>query len=103
FFSGISVVLHSFPTRRSSDLLSCGCPVSLDTPFTMVLPRLLFTKSKIPSMFSSFGDCYRIIRLRYKKCLNGFSIKALNFQQSVRSEEHTSELQSRENLVCRLL
>src|SRR5690606_40764108 len=28
---------------------------------------------------------------------------ALNFQGALRSEEHTSELQSRENLVCRLL
>src|SRR5690606_42070256 len=27
---------------------------------------------------------------------------ALVFQSTVRSEEHTSELQSRENLVCRL-
>src|SRR5690606_39662084 len=27
----------------------------------------------------------------------------LNFRLSKRSEEHTSELQSRENLVCRLL
>src|SRR5690606_41733558 len=29
--------------------------------------------------------------------------KRLAFQDLVRSEEHTSELQSRENLVCRLL
>src|SRR5690606_39340894 len=28
---------------------------------------------------------------------------ALNYNLTVRSEEHTSELQSRENLVCRLL
>src|SRR5690606_40180355 len=29
--------------------------------------------------------------------------EAVLMQKSVRSEEHTSELQSRENLVCRLL
>src|SRR2546430_13748937 len=31
------------------------------------------------------------------------SSKALNVGDSVRSEEHTSELQSQSNLVCRLL
>src|SRR5690606_40550036 len=33
---------------------------------------------------------------RYSKVVN-------NYDQAYRSEEHTSELQSRENLVCRLL
>src|SRR5690606_39686454 len=31
------------------------------------------------------------------------TIRPLAWQRSKRSEEHTSELQSRENLVCRLL
>src|SRR5690606_40171196 len=31
------------------------------------------------------------------------SCKALRYPSPIRSEEHTSELQSRENLVCRLL
>src|SRR5690606_41483132 len=33
----------------------------------------------------------------------GVATSALEMQQNARSEEHTSELQSRENLVCRLL
>src|SRR5690606_41379689 len=34
---------------------------------------------------------------------HGFTVDASSLPQGVRSEEHTSELQSRENLVCRLL
>src|SRR5436309_4774052 len=34
---------------------------------------------------------------------DGFSYRILYIARLVRSEEHTSELQSRENLVCRLL
>src|SRR5690606_41398890 len=76
--------LHSFPTRRSSDLRrraagpiagkpptrrwQCGAnrPISALMPTATILPPL-----------APFA--------------------------AVRSEEHTSELQSRENLVCRLL
>src|SRR5207302_9345249 len=62
--------LHSFPTRRSSDLKSAliPLPVSLTVIWTSEFRR--------SSRTSTRPD---------------------------RSEEHTSELQSRENLVCRLL
>src|SRR5690606_41763684 len=85
--------LHSFPTRRSSDLeppedtLETGM-ASLpqqsgifgtimfgDSP--VLSPSILLTRLRLPNRLC-FGD-------------------------STRSEEHTSELQSRENLVCRLL
>src|SRR5438105_12208654 len=33
----------------------------------------------------------------------GFEIEAATLEEALRSEEHTSELQSREELVCRLL
>src|SRR5207302_10505043 len=72
--------LHSFPTRRSSDLwrtrrrkalaisaLLCWHALQLAVPF-----------SQRPIMPAPPASCSR-------------------------SEEHTSELQSRENLVCRLL
>src|SRR3712207_8573717 len=42
----------------------------------------------------------------HMEALNKFTMKALNDTQhslSLRSEEHTSELQSRQYLVCRLL
>src|SRR5207302_10299646 len=59
--------LHSFPTRRSSDL----CPRS----------------GSLQSLHASG----RALGLAIVVSVSG------------RSEEHTSELQSRENLVCRLL
>src|SRR5690606_41643925 len=42
-------------------------------------------------------------RVREIQSLNEQGIKVFNLQVDKRSEEHTSELQSRENLVCRLL
>src|SRR5690606_41985148 len=68
--------LHSFPTRRSSDLIQKS--VSL---YGGTITRVLMEDYKIePDLIG------RSLELYYR-----------------RSEEHTSELQSRENLVCRLL
>src|SRR5436309_9392685 len=67
--------LHSFPTRRSSDL-RVGAP-------RPDRPRLRADSARR-------GTC----RVSSHKKLR---------QELFRSEEHTSELQSRENLVCRLL
>src|SRR5690606_41452733 len=65
-----SLDLHSFPTRRSSDLwLIDDCPTACALPPVM------------PPVTTGAPHVYRVPR----------------------SEEHTSELQSRENLVCRLL
>src|SRR5436309_11789602 len=46
-----------------------------------------------------FRSCWRTTRLRRSVTTSGPPSAAV----SARSEEHTSELQSRENLVCRLL
>src|SRR5699024_12416488 len=73
--SGALRDLHSFPTRRSSDLLSRRPPRSPDRPPTWVL-----TPSRGP-----------------------FWPHPCSPRASRRSEEHTSELQSRFDLVCRLL
>src|SRR5688500_19522672 len=59
--------LHSFPTRRSSDLVPCNAPT-----------------------ISKRGRPLRSPKRRFIRVLR-------------RSEEHTSELQSPCNLVCRLL
>src|SRR5207249_10775827 len=71
--------LHSFPTRRSSDLLSgMGFPVleraALRTAHATAKP---YDRKTARRSARSLGRC--------------------------RSEEHTSELQSRFDLVCRLL
>src|SRR5690606_42146015 len=75
------LVLHSFPTRRSSDLA------------TGALEPGVIDQRQVPG---SNRRCHRRaaeLPGRYRTV--GHFIE--------RSEEHTSELQSRENLVCRLL
>src|SRR5690606_41823255 len=75
--------LHSFPTRRSSDLtgLSSATSTSRSTSSTCFA-----TRASCPATCPTSSACARL------PAWCGF-----------RSEEHTSELQSRENLVCRLL
>src|SRR5699024_11781073 len=71
--------LHSFPTRRSSDLLL------LFRPFFKILHKDL--------------PCHPAHEKAFFRRLVG----RLRREQKDRSEEHTSELQSRFDLVCRLL
>src|SRR5699024_12479111 len=66
--------LHSFPTRRSSDLLT---PLEFDFPVLV-----------------SDGDFCNTFH---------FVFPPATISLPSRSEEHTSELQSRFDLVCRLL
>src|SRR5207244_11478367 len=66
---------HSFPTRRSSDLL-VPC----------------FRRARREREPEHLDACSR--RARRRDCLTG---------SKRRSEEHTSELQSPDHLVCRLL
>src|SRR5437870_10189496 len=72
--SGDPPALHSFPTRRSSDLSPLGRPGGTDVsaaanPGATLVPP----------------------------------VHAFDAAERARSEEHTSELQSRGHLVCRLL
>src|SRR5699024_11575824 len=80
--------LHSFPTRRSSDLrgrtipgsdeaAAAGRPVRRDLHPELTAP----SADRTPAPAPGCGPC----------------------QIPARSEEHTSELQSRFELVCRLL
>src|SRR5690606_41924910 len=78
---GAHHALHSFPTRRSSDLteedlLEAAGRADLD-PLTARELRVVGLGAPVPALAG---------------CL-----------ARARSEEHTSELQSRENVVCRLL
>src|SRR5690242_21588188 len=77
--------LHSFPTRRSSDLDDDG----------RWLEDSRYVRSARPDQQGTFqikglppGDYLAV---------------ALEYVEDGRSEEHTSELQSHVNLVCRLL
>src|SRR5690606_41960827 len=82
--------LHSFPTRRSSDLN----PADRDRLFDLLV---WMNKAMKKSLEGRTYD-YRQEQARLE---NAYWDDELNFY--FRSEEHTSELQSRENLVCRLL
>src|SRR5436190_17024893 len=66
--------LHSFPTRRSSDLNE----------------RRAIREPEMAAGGHVSDSCYRVGR-------------PFPVQQGERSEEHTSELQSHSDLVCRLL
>src|SRR5262245_65016014 len=78
--------LHSFPTRRSSDLkgsavvLNASINAHLGMPGTTVYGA---TKAAVVNMAKT--------------------LSADLLEKGIRSEEHTSELQSLRHLVCRLL
>src|SRR5690349_24879601 len=77
--------LHSFPTRRSSDLpwdIAFGSAIMNDYIF-----RGVTQSNHKPSVAAYFEPRYNVTK----------------DLQLYRSEEHTSELQSRRDLVCRLL
>src|SRR5690606_41601168 len=90
--------LPSFPTRRSSDLGSAT------QPFT--LPRICSISSRTSARSAHLCPSASISSLRSLPPLSVSSVRVSETTSTAilsRSEEHTSELQSRENLVCRLL
>src|SRR5690606_40307424 len=101
FFS--LLFLHSFPTRRSSDLQvllfnMIGIGVS-GVVIAFHLHKLIFEayvlQKDLPLYLCSLLAILIPVFTYYRKY---WMYEILIF----RSEEHTSELQSRENLVCRL-
>src|SRR5690606_41622717 len=87
----------SFPTRRSSDL---GADSNADTDSDVVSECEADADSDCEP-----GDCAARVgacRSCSTNSVSPASGAALN-SSCIRSEEHTSEVQSRENLVCRLL
>src|SRR5207253_9156242 len=89
FFFSCSVAhrdLHSFPTRRSSDL------------------RLASAEAAIQAAFHLRPDDGETHLARAWNLYHGhLDYEGALAELEVRSEEHTSELQSRGHLVCRLL
>src|SRR5207249_9854411 len=87
--------LHSFPTRRSSDLTSAG----LDAFWQTLQPSrsgTLYPGKNAATLCGTSAD-----RSTGNSTPSRHRGDARTFAQ--RSEEHTSELQSRFDLVCRLL
>src|SRR5690606_40372970 len=88
--SGGARALHSFPTRRSSDLLVLA--------LVLALLALVVSGWKLAA-FSVVGFALIDSMELWKDSMDSLALVIV----AARSEEHTSELQSRENLVCRLL
>src|SRR5207248_10691955 len=81
--------LHSFPTRRSSDLSSCAG--------STFLPVLALSLGSSVARTSSAASRY------FSRCVGVVNSVPPKDKANTRSEEHTSELQSPYDLVCRLL
>src|SRR5262249_60029996 len=87
--------LHSFPTRRSSDLLSNGGSGSAVMNFCK--------KQGSSGLGLLKAASYLLHEPGFSKCREFLLSDCRVIVQDDRSEEHTSELQSLTNLVCRLL
>src|SRR5690606_42019180 len=88
--------LHSSPTRRSSDLHAlaqfAGPGHEIQALGFLVLVLAVHRARHVDgSSWSCLG------------CASSSVLIGAGMPSATRSEEHTSELQSRENLVCRLL
>src|SRR5206468_7266680 len=95
--------LHSFPTRRSSDLALIG------TKFRIILGypggndiNLAMERGEVAGRGSNSWSAWKSTRPEWvrEKKLN--VLVQIGLKKAPRSEEHTSELQSRSDLVCRL-
>src|SRR5690606_39452747 len=88
--------LHSFPTRRSSDLRR-----DVEEKIHR-LPLSYFDRMPRGELLSRVTNDIDNVSQSLQQTLSQLLTSLLTVI-GVRSEEHTSELQSRENLVCRLL
>src|SRR5207244_12538669 len=92
--------LHSFPTRRSSDLLVNQKAVEFAGMISFALD------CKVPDEIAFYRKNYFYPDLPKNFQLtqyNAYGITSIGVEGRIRSEEHTSELQSPDHLVCRLL
>src|SRR5690606_41774777 len=95
--------LHSFPTRRSSDLTNAFAMV----PDLAVANGRLFVRNGQRQAAAIREDrigtatCGTVEAFSAEDQFHSRALLTKAAQTKKRSEEHTSELQSRENLVCR--
>src|SRR5206468_10741370 len=93
--------LHSFPTRRSSDLSRCAAerPILEESPVGRISQAPWCWQAR-PSRLALLAPQDEVAwKPPHPEVAAGAALE----EDEVRSEEHTSELQSRSDLVCRLL
>src|SRR5690606_39709273 len=88
--------LPPFPTRRSSDLLHAAADDARQ-------PRVAQGDLVLDAALAAKAQANRAAAQADVTVAQGSQAVGAIFPRVTRSEEHTSELQSRENLVCRLL
>src|SRR5206468_10604652 len=94
--------LLSFPTRRSSDLAAECCKrargllATFDCPPPSLVASVNYAEIRVCMLL---GDLDKLFTLAQ----HNVDIAEEQHWRQHRSEEHTSELQSRSDLVCRLL
>src|SRR5690606_41944066 len=92
-----------FPTRRSSDLKLIKFPVGWKQKWQEFSRHLLGYKKEGKNAFDDAPDVISGMVEDFQTDRLFTESNTLYFNPNIfRSEEHTSELQSRENLVCRL-
>src|SRR5207249_11432777 len=97
------LLLHPFPTRRSSDLSSPSVryDAMLCCPGAVSSSRAAFSGDPAPATPDANPPRGKPVSASAGRHISPSSLPAPAAQS--RSEEHTSELQSRFDLVCRLL
>src|SRR5206468_13122863 len=92
--------LHSFPTRRSSDLEVPGAGAAAPA----AIGGRAGSRRGAPIAPQPTSSWPRVRASEANACTSVRSASCHStFRPGCRSEEHTSELQSRSDLVCRLL
>src|SRR5690606_40316102 len=86
---------HSFPTRRSSDLTNAEVARR-----PLLSAGLVYIANANDTVIAADAKTGQVRWSQHRTPAMGMEIAGYS---GPRSEEHTSELQSRENLVCRLL
>src|SRR5690606_39726170 len=94
---------HSFPTRRSSDLAGVGIAFMVHDLLPMNMPDVFPPSAREPFVawlraVVRVADTVVCVSRTVKAELENWLSRS-DVESNPRSEEHTSELQSRENLV----
>src|SRR5438045_739850 len=95
-------LLHSFPTRRSSDLVDGDVERAVDHHERRLAPRVGDDRSHIVASDLVQGGEQVVVVAAVRSVVPDVGA-GRHAVDCLRSEEHTSELQSLRHLVCRLL